>query len=511
MGKITGFLEYERQLPPERSPQVRLLDWNEFHGDLPEEAQRIQGARCMDCGTPFCHTGLIINGAASGCPIHNLIPEFNELIYQGQWKEAWERLAKTNNFPEFTGRVCPAPCEGSCTESIHDPAVTIKNNEWTITTRAFAEGWVRANPPTQRTGKKVAVIGSGPAGLAAADQLNRAGHWVTVYERADRPGGLLQYGIPNMKLDKGIVSRRIQLLKEAGITFITGVEVGKDLDTQKLKDSFDSIILCAGATQPRDLTVPGRELSGIHFAVDFLRENTKTLQDEGRIPDVSDTGSTRGNWAGAATANSLSAQGKNIIVIGGGDTGTDCVGTSLRHGAESICQLEIMPCPAAERQPGNPWPQWPFILRTDYGQQEAISRFGADPRRYLTTVKSFEGNSAGEVVAVHTVQVRWEEGIDGRKFPVELPETRERLPADMVLLAMGFLGPERTLPEAFSVPTDVRSNVMADASYMTSQPGLFVAGDMRRGQSLVVWAIQEGRKAARACDAYLMGESFLAE
>ena len=364
MGKPTGFLEYQRELPADRAPLERIKDWREFHLHLDEKASREQGARCMECGIPFCQTGKVLPGGASGCPVHNLIPEWNDMIFRGLWKEAYERLRMTNNFPEFTGRVCPAPCEGSCTLGISEPPVTIKLNEVSIIDKAFAEGWASAQPPTERTGKKVAVVGSGPAGMACADQLNKAGHEVTVYERADRIGGLLMYGIPNMKLDKQeIVQRRVDLMAAEGVTFVTGVEVGKDIPAEQLRNDFDAVVLCAGATQPRDLPVEGRGLNGVHFAMEFLTANTKSLLDS-NLED--------GKY--------ISAAGKNVIVIGGGDTGTDCVGTSVRHGCKSVKQLEIMPRLPDSRAPTNPWPEWPAVFKIDYGQEEAAAVFGRYPR-----------------------------------------------------------------------------------------------------------------------------------
>src|SRR5579885_1160067 len=384
MGKPTGFLEYPRELPLVQPPAERIHNWLEFHEHADEDKLRTQGARCMDCGVPFCHTGSLIEGMAAGCPINNLIPEWNDLVYRGLWREAIERLHKTNNFPEFTGRVCPAPCEGSCVLGIHSPPVTIKSIECAIIDRGFEEGWVVPEPPLVRTGKKVAVVGSGPAGLAAAAQLNRAGHWVTVFERADRIGGLLMYGIPNMKLDKRIVQRRVDLLKAEGIAFVTNCEAGKDYPAEKLRKLFDAIILCGGATKPRDLPIEGRQLSGIHFAMEFLHANTKSLLDS--------------NHADGAF---ISAKGKDVIVIGGGDTGTDCVGTSMRHGCKSLVQLEILPKTPEQRAPDNPWPEWPKTLKVDYGQEEAAAKFGADPRIYLTTATKFEADAHGHVKAVH--------------------------------------------------------------------------------------------------------------
>ena len=373
MGKPTGFLEIKRELPADRSPQARLKDWQEFHDHLPEDKLRAQGARCMDCGIPFCHNGALLAGMASGCPINNLIPEWNDLIYKGLWREALERLHKTNNFPEFTGRVCPAPCEGSCVLGINDPPVTIKNIECSIIDKGFAAGWVAATPPAKRTGKKVAIVGSGPAGLACAAQLNSAGHAVTVYERADRIGGLLMYGIPNMKLDKAVVQRRVDLLAKEGIKFVTGCEVGKDLPVEKLRKDFDAVVLCGGATRPRDLAIEGRHFAGIQMAMEFLTNNTRALLDRQEFRP---------------------AQGKDVVVIGGGDTGTDCCGTSLRHGCRSLIQLEIMPQPPLQRAADNPWPQWPKVYKMDYGQEEAAAVFGADPRQYLVTAKRFLGDAA---------------------------------------------------------------------------------------------------------------------
>jgi glutamate synthase (NADPH/NADH) small chain len=491
MGKPTGFIEYLRELPADRTPLERVKDWNEFHLHLPEEKLRTQGSRCMDCGIPFCHTGQLIGGMASGCPINNLIPEWNDLVYRGLWKEALERLHKTNNFPEFTGRVCPAPCEGSCTVGISAPPVTIKNIEVSIAERGWQEGWITPEPPKARTGKKVAVIGSGPAGLSAAAQLNKAGHKVTVYERADRPGGLLMYGIPNMKLDKKkVVMRRIGVLEEEGVRFVCNCEVGKDVTAQELREAFDAIIVATGATKPRDLALEGRPLNGIHFAMDFLTANTRAVLDK--------------------AGEFISAEGRDVVIIGGGDTGTDCVGTSIRHGAKSVIQLEIMARPPMERAAGNPWPEWPKVYRQDYGQEEAAAKFGDDPRVYLTTATKFEGDETGRVAAVHTVQVAWEKNENGQFVPKPVPGTNKVLPAQLVLLAMGFLGPEQPLLEALGVECDTRTNIKAEhEKYSTNLPGVFAAGDCRRGQSLVVWAFNEGRGAARECDRYLMGSTDL--
>jgi len=493
MGKPTGFMEYLREVAEEISPSDRIRNWDEFHLPMPEENLRTQGARCMDCGTPFCHTGITLSGMASGCPINNLIPEWNDLIYRGLWEEALDRLHKTNNFPEFTGRVCPAPCEGSCVLGITHPPVTIKNIEYSIAEKGWESGWITPTPPSKRTGKKVAVIGSGPAGLAAAAQLNTAGHWVTVYERADRPGGLLMYGIPNMKLDKQqVVMRRLEVLEAEGVTFVCNTEVGKDLPVETLLKDYDAVVLCTGATKPRDLPIEGRSLNGIHFAMEFLTGNTRTVLN------------------GSPTNDYLSAAGKDVVIIGGGDTGTDCVGTSIRHGCKSVTQLEIMPKPPETRAASNPWPEWPKVYKMDYGQEEAAAMFGADPRVYLTTATKFEGDENGNVKAIHTVQAQWMRDENGRFTPQPIPDTEKVIPAQLVLLAMGFLGPEQPLLDAIGLEKDVRSNIKAQhEEYTTSIPGVFAAGDCRRGQSLVVWAINEGRGAARECDRYLMGHTDL--
>jgi len=493
MGKPTGFIEYLRELPVDRPPLERIADWKEFHHHMEEKSLRNQGARCMDCGVPFCHTGKLISGMASGCPINNIIPEWNDLVYRGLWREALERLHKTNNFPEFTGRVCPAPCEGSCVLGINGPPVTIKNIEATIIDRGWDEGWVVPQAPTVRTGKKVAVIGSGPAGLAAAVQLNRAGHTVTVFERADRPGGLLMYGIPNMKLDKRqVVLRRIQLMEQEGIKFICNANVGDNVEPQIFLKEYDATVICTGATQPRDLPVPGRGLAGVHFAMEFLTANTKAVLN------------------GGAGHTPISALGRDVVVIGGGDTGTDCVGTAMRHGCRSLLQIEILPKPPQERAADNPWPEWPKVYKLDYGQEEAAARYGADPRIYLTTVKSFAGDAEGRVKELVTVEIKWERNDKGQFIPKEVPGTERTRPAQLVLLAMGFLGPEQMLLKEIGVETDARSNIKAEhEKYATNLKGVFAAGDCRRGQSLVVWAINEGRGAARECDRYLMGNTDL--
>ncbi len=493
MGKPTGFIEYVRELPSDESPLERIKNWDEFHQHLSDDKLRTQGSRCMDCGTPFCHIGTPIGGMTSGCPINNLIPEWNDLIYRGLWREALDRLHKTNNFPEFTGRVCPAPCEGSCVLGINNPPVTIKNIECSIIDKGWDEGWINPEPPTKRTGKKVAVIGSGPAGLSAAAQLNKAGHWVTVYERADRPGGLLMYGIPNMKLDKEkVVLRRLNILEAEGVKFVCNTEIGKDLPSENLLKDFDAVVICTGATRPRDLTIEGRNLKGIHFAMDFLTENTKAVLNKDK------------------NGHFISAMGKDVVIIGGGDTGTDCVGTSVRHGCTNVVQLEIMPTPPATRANDNPWPEWPKIYRMDYGQEEAEAKFGSDPRVYVTTATKFEGDDQGNVKAVHTVQVQWQKNDKGQFIPQPIPGTEKVLPAQLVLLAMGFLGPEQPLLDSLGLEKDARSNVKAEyGKYSTSITGVFAAGDCRRGQSLVVWAFNEGRESARECDRYLMGHSDL--
>jgi glutamate synthase (NADPH/NADH) small chain len=491
MGNPTGFLDFQRDALKHRAPRDRVSDWDEFHLPMPEDKLKEQGARCMDCGIPFCHSGMTLSGMASGCPINNLIPEWNDLVYNGQWREALDRLHKTNNFPEFTGRVCPAPCEGSCVLGIIDPPVTIKTIEQAIIDRGFEEGWVTPQPPAVRTGKKVAVVGSGPAGLACADQLNRAGHTVTVYEREDRIGGLLMYGIPNMKLDKTkVVQRRVDLLKAEGIEFVTQAEVGKNISAQTLYDESDAIVLCGGATNPRDLPVEGRNLKGVHFAMEFLAANTKALLN--------------------GVQTTLSALGKDVVVIGGGDTGTDCVGTSLRQRCRSLVQLEILPKPPLERASDNPWPEWPKVYQLDYGQAEASALQGSDPREYSIMTKKMVSDAEGNVQELHIVQIEWGKDENDRFVPKEIAGTEKVLPAQLVLLAMGFLGPEDTVLSDLKVERDERSNAKAEyGKFATNIEGVFAAGDMRRGQSLVVWAINEGRGAARECDRYLMGTTDL--
>jgi glutamate synthase (NADPH/NADH) small chain len=493
MGKPKGFIEYVRELPLDRNSIKRIADWNEFHEHMEEGKLRDQAARCMDCGIPYCHTGRILSGMASGCPINNLIPEWNDLIYRGLWREALDRLHKTNNFPEFTGRVCPAPCEGSCTVGLIGEPVTIKQIEVSIIDKGWENGWVTPVKPAKRTGKKIAVVGSGPAGLSAAAQLNRAGHTVTVFERADRPGGLLMYGIPNMKLDKEkVVLRRLKQMEAEGVVFKCSCEVGKDITSKQLMSDFDAVVLCTGATKPRDLPIEGRQLKGVHFAMDFLTANTKSLLD------------------GEKNGGFITAEGKDVIIIGGGDTGTDCVGTSLRHGCKSVVQVEILPKPPMERAANNPWPEWPKTYKMDYGQEEAAAKYGADPRVYLTTAKKFESDENGHVKAIHLVQIKWDKNEKGQFVPVDVPGTEKVVPAQLVLLAMGFLGPEQPLLESLGVERDARSNAKAEhEKYSTSVAKVFAAGDCRRGQSLVVWAFNEGRGVAREVDRFLMGSTQL--
>lgn len=479
MGKPTGFKEYARQTEPYRNAMDRLLDYEEIYTSHNDELLNNQGARCMDCGVPFCQS-------EEGCPVYNLIPEWNDLIYKNRWREALDRLHKTNNFPEFTGRVCPAPCEGSCVLGVNEPAVTIKNIECAIIDKGFENGWVVANPPTQRSDKKVAIVGSGPAGLAAAAQLNLAGHNVTVYERDDRIGGLLMYGIPNMKLEKDIVDRRVDLLREEGVNFVVNADVGGSgenaVDVKKLLKDYDALLLATGATTARDLNIPGREGDGIHLAMEFLHKNTKSLLDS----DLED-----GNY--------LSAKGKKVIVIGGGDTGTDCIGTSLRHGCKSLVNFEIMPIPPRDRAADNPWPLWPKIYRVDYGHQEAAEKFGKDPRVYSISGKEIVRDANGKLKGINTIKVD--------KSFTEVPGSEQFWEADLILLSMGFLGPEHYLSEALGLELDGRSNYKAEyREFQTSKAKIFAAGDCRRGQSLVVRAIDEGRLVAEKIDTFLSEE-----
>jgi glutamate synthase (NADPH) small chain len=487
MGKPTGFLEIEREDLKDELPLERIKHWNEFHSPISQEAVQNQAARCMDCGVPFCHSGANLPSGASGCPVYNLIPDWNDMLYKGQWEKAFKLLLKTNNFPEFTGRVCPAPCEGACVLGIHEPPVTIKNHEYSIIEYAFERGWVAPRIPDNRSGKKVAIIGSGPAGLAAADELNQMGHSVTIYERADRAGGLLMYGIPNMKLDKQkVVERRLQILQAEGIEIKTNTEIGKDVSIAELQQTYDAIVLATGATVPRDLPVEGRELEGIHFAMDYLTQNTKSLLNT--------------NHSDGAYIN---ARGKNVVVIGGGDTGTDCVATALRQGCKSVQQLEIMPKPPSTRADNNPWPEYPKVYKLDYGQQEAEAKQGADPCTYEVMTQRFEG-AEGELKSVITTRIEWVKH-EGRFIPQEVPGTEQTIEADLVFLAMGFTGPEQEILKHAKINLSKRGNVEADyGKFTTNVPGIFAAGDCRRGQSLVVWAINEGRAVAKGCDSFLM-------
>ncbi|NGP44023.1 glutamate synthase small subunit [Bacillaceae bacterium SIJ1] len=493
MGKATGFLDYEREQAKERDPVARLDDWREYQLPFDEKSLQKQGARCMDCGTPFCHTGIEITDGPTGCPLYNLIPEWNDLVYRGRWKEALDRLLKTNNFPEFTGRVCPAPCEGSCTVAISDPAVAIKSIERTIIDKGFSEGWITPTPPARRTGKRVAVIGSGPAGLAAADQLNKAGHHVTVYEKSDRIGGLLMYGIPNMKLDKSVVFRRVQLLEAEGVSFVPNTEIGVDMSMEQLKKDNDAIILAIGALKQRDIELEGRESAGIELAMDYLTQNTKSLLDSDQ-----------------ADGRFISAAGKDVIVIGGGDTGADCVATALRQKSHSVVQFGKYPQLPAKRSDDNPWPEQPQVYTLDYAYEEAKALFGRDPREYAIKTTRFEKDEHGQVKALHTVQTKKELGDDGRVQMVDIPGSERVCPAQLVLVAIGFEGPEETLLQKTNLQRGARNTVKAAyGKYMTSEEGVFAAGDVRRGQSLIVWAIHEGREAARECDRYLMGSTVL--
>ena len=476
MGKATGFLELDREVESYREIDVRINDYDEiFTGSHNLHQLQEQGSRCMDCGVPFCQS-------SNGCPIDNLIPEWNDLVYKNEWQEALERLEKTNNFPEFTGRVCPAPCEGSCVLGLNNPAVTIKNIELAIIDKGFEEGWIKPRLVESRSGKKVAIVGSGPAGLAAADELNQMGHLVKVYERSDRIGGLLMYGIPNMKLGKDVVDRRVELLSDEGVEFITNVDVGKDITTKELQENFDAVIFATGATKARDLPAENRDAKGIYPAMDFLTSNTKSLLDNGQ-PDQSD----------------LSADGKNVIVIGGGDTGTDCIGTSLRQGAKSIINFELMSRPPEDRSDNNPWPEWPVIFRVDYGHEESSKVFGKDPRHYQLLTKSFIKDSNGNVKGINTINVDF---IDGKLLEIE--GTEKTWDAELVLLSMGFLSPEHYLSDDAEIELDQRGNYLSEhGDYKTSKEGIFSAGDCRRGQSLVVWAINEGRGVAFSVDNYL--------
>lgn len=490
MGKPTGFMEYERKTSAAESPKTRIQHFNEFHEHLSKEEQRIQGARCMECGVPFCQAGATIAGMTSGCPLHNLVPEWNDLVYTGNWERAYNRLKKTNNFPEFTSRVCPALCENACTCSLYGDAVATKENEYAIIENAYATGIAGPKPPKLRTGKKVAVVGSGPAGLAVADQLNKRGHSVTVFERHDRVGGLLMYGIPNMKLEKHIIDRKIEVMKAEGITFVTNTDVGKDVKAKKLLDEYDRVVLACGSSNPRDIKANGRDAKGIYFAVDFLTAATKSLLD-----------------SNFADNKFISTKGKDVVIIGGGDTGNDCVGTSIRLGCKSVTQIEMMPKQPDKRAANNPWPEWPKVCKTDYGQEEAIAMFGHDPRVYETTVKEFLKDKDGNLKGVKTVKVSWEKDPEtGRMNMKEVTGSEKVIDAQIVLIAAGFLGSQKYVTDAFKVEVDARTNVKTQPdAFKTSVDNVFTAGDMHTGQSLVVKAIRQGRECALAVDESLMG------
>ncbi len=487
-------MDYERETAKAVSPKERIKNFNEFHTPLSKEEQQKQGARCMNCGVPFCQSGEMISGMASGCPLHNLVPEWNDLVYSGNWEQAYNRLKKTNNFPEFTSRVCPALCEAACTCGHWGDSVSVKENEHGIIENAYEQGYAAAKPPKVRTGKRVAVVGSGPAGLAAADQLNKRGHQVTVFERDDRVGGLLMYGIPNMKLQKEVIDRKINVMKEEGIEFVTGANVGKEVKPAKLLKEYDRVILACGAKNPRDINAPGRGAKGIYFAVDFLSATTKSLLDSGLKDN-----------------KYISAKGKKVVIIGGGDTGNDCVGTCIRHGAASVTQLEMMPKAPDTRAEDNPWPEWPKVCKTDYGQEEAIAVFGQDPRIYTTTVKEFLKDKNGNLCGLKVVKLEGKKDEKtGRMQMVEVPGSESKMDADLVLIAAGFLGTQKYVADAFGVELNQRTNVATEAGkYATSVPNVYTAGDMHRGQSLVVWAIREGREVAREVDESLMGYSYL--
>ena len=477
MGNPQGFIEFQRVTPERRPVEERIHDWKEVYKDFPEDQLKLQASRCMDCGIPFCN---------QGCPLGNIIPDWNDLVYRGRWSEAIKRLHATNNFPEFTGRICPAPCEGSCVLGINADPVTIKQVEVTIVEEAFKNGWVQASPPKIRTGKKVAIVGSGPAGLAAAAQLNQAGHWATVFERADRIGGLLRYGIPEFKMEKSILDRRLEIMFAEGVKFQTNANVGVNVSVEDLRQDFDALLLAGGATLPRDLPIPGRELDGIHFAMDYLPLQNKRCEGD-EVPDD----------------KFITAKDKKVVIIGGGDTGADCLGTAHRQGAVSIVQFELLPQPPAQRAADNPWPNWPNIFRTSSAHEEG------GEREYSVQTKKFTGEN-GKVKKLHAVRLQFVDDGSGRKKMVEVEGSGFELEADLVLLAMGFLGPERKgMLDQLGVAINERGNVTTNEEKMTSVPGIFAAGDMSRGQSLVVWAIREGRQAARFIDKYLMGATDL--
>ena len=489
MGKPTGFLDYERVSNPSVEPKNRIKDFSEFHPPLNKEDRQTQAARCMNCGVPFCQSAMRLNGMVSGCPLHNLIPEWNDEIYNGNWEHALIRLRKTNNFPEFTGRVCPALCEAACTCGLNGDSVTVHDNELAIIENGYAMGYITPRVPKVRSGKKVAVIGSGPSGLACADQLNQRGHEVTVFEREDRVGGLLMYGIPNMKLDKSVVKRRVKLMEEEGVKFVTNADIGNNVDAAEILNDYNAVVLCCGASNPRDLKVENREVNGVYFAVDFLKSTTKALLNEEY---------EKGNF--------ISAKGKKVVVVGGGDTGNDCVGTCIRHGCESVIQLEMMPKLPDQRAENNPWPQWPRVCKTDYGQEEAIAVFGSDPRIYQTTVTKLISDENGNLTAIEVVSLESKRDENsGRMIMSPIEGSNRIIEADLLLIAAGFLGSSPYVTKAFGVDTNARTNVATeDGKYATNVDKVFTAGDMHRGQSLVVWAIAEGRAAAKEVDKYLM-------
>ena len=476
MGQIDGFMKFDREMPKSRDTKERIKDYREVYNPLDKEKVKQQASRCMDCGVPFCH---------NGCPLGNNIPDFNDAVYQGKWEDAIKILSSTNNFPEFTGRICPAPCEASCVLSINNKPVTIEYIEKTIAEQAFEKGYIKANPPKHRTGKRIAVVGSGPAGLAAAAQLNKAGHWVTVFERSDRIGGLLRYGIPDFKLEKTVIERRVRLMEQEGIIFRTNAHVGVNISAKHLKDEFDAIVMCGGASAPRDLPIPGRKLNGVHYAMDFLPQQNKRVAGD-RI-----------------FSGEILATDKNVLVIGGGDTGSDCVGTSNRQNAKSVTQIELLAKPPLTRADSNPWPLWPMILNTSSSHEEGVAR------QWAILTKEFLGDNTGRLTGLKIVDIKWGVNAQGKMGFEEVPGTERIIPCELALLAIGFVGAEKGgMVEELKLEIDERGNLRTE-NYMTSQEGIFAAGDIRRGQSLVVWAISEGRETARAVDTWLMGESNL--